>query len=95
MTRYRAEVRVTLREGLLDPQGQTVRSALDALGFEGLEEVRIGKLVQLWLTAGSRQDAEERVRAMCERLLANPVTENFAIRVVEAAETVGERSSRS
>lgn len=77
---------MTLREGLLDPQGETVRSALGALGFDFLEEVRIGKWIQIRLEARSPEDAQAQVRAMCEQLLANPVTENFQIRVLEPAE---------
>lgn len=83
MTTYRVEVQVSLRDGLLDPQGHTVHSALTALGFEALEDVRIGKWVQLRIRATSRSEAERRVREMCERLLANPVTEDFHIRGIE------------
>lgn len=86
MNTYRVEVRVTLREGLLDPQGETVRSALLALGFDSLEDVRIGKLVHIRMDARSPEEAEAQVRAMCEQLLANPVTENFQIHVLEPAE---------
>jgi phosphoribosylformylglycinamidine synthase PurS subunit len=81
---FRAEVRVTPREGLLDPQGDTVRAALEALGFEGLAGVRIGKLIRIELQAPDAAEAERRVREMCDRLLANPVTEDYEVRV-EAA----------
>ena len=93
MTTYRVEVQVRLREGLLDPQGHTARSALEALGFEGLEDVRIGNSIRLTLRAPSREAAESRVREMCERLLANPVTEDFAIQSVEAIEGTAGRPS--
>lgn len=80
--RYKAEVRVTLKRGVLDPQGATVRSALAALGYEGFEDVRVGKLVELWLEAPSEEAARERVREVGERLLANPVLETFTVQVV-------------
>ncbi|MGH7546343.1 MAG: phosphoribosylformylglycinamidine synthase subunit PurS [Gemmatimonadota bacterium] len=83
MTVYRVDVQVNLRDGLLDPQGHTVQSALAALGFDGLEDVRIGKWVRLRVRAESRDEAARRVREMCERLLANPVTEDFEIRAIE------------
>lgn len=86
VTAYRVEVEVSLREGLLDPQGHTVHSALAALGFDGLDDVRIGKWVRLRVRASSRDDAKRRVREMCERLLANPVTEDFQIRAIEPVE---------
>lgn len=80
--RFKAEVRVTLKRGVLDPQGATVRSALSALGYEGFEEVRVGKLVELWLDAPSEEAARERVREVAARLLANPVLETFSVQVV-------------
>lgn len=82
--RYKAEVRVTLKHGVLDPQGATVQSALAALGYEGFEEVRVGKLIELWLEAPSEEAARERVREVGERLLANPVLETFTVQVAPA-----------
>jgi len=84
MPAFRVEIRVMPRASLLDPQGQAVTRALHALGFETVDDVRIGKHMVLRLDAPSREDAALRARAMCDRLLANPVTEDFAVDV-EAA----------
>ena len=65
------------KQGILDPQGQTVERALPALGFEGVSHVRVGRMVELEV-----EDASE-VRAMCERLLANPLIEDYEVLVVE------------
>jgi phosphoribosylformylglycinamidine synthase PurS subunit len=74
-----SRVRVLIRpkEGILDPQGQAVERALPALGFEGVANVHVGRLVEL--------DTEDpaRVREMCERLLANPLIEDYEVLVVE------------
>lgn len=72
------------REGLLDPQGSAVEHALGALEFGGVEAVRIGRTLELTLGGESEPEVRERLRAMCERLLANPVTEDFTIDAVEA-----------
>ena len=78
---YRVHVRVVPRAGLLDPQGQAVEHALTALGFSEAENVRIGKAIELQVNAGSPKEAETRVRQMCEKLLANPVTEDYVLQV--------------
>lgn len=67
---------VTLRPGVLDPQGRAVHHALDGLGFDGVEDVRIGRLVELELADGI---SDEKVAEMCEKLLANTVIENYRI----------------
>jgi phosphoribosylformylglycinamidine synthase len=81
MTVYRVEVRVMPRATLLDPQGQAVERALHALGFADVAHVRMGKHLELDLEAANGAEAEARARAMCDRLLANPVTEDFAVAV--------------
>lgn len=81
MTDFRVEVRVTPRRGILDPQGSAVQGALKSLGFGGVEEVHVGRLIRFSLAADSDADARERVDAMCRQLLANPVTEDFDVRV--------------
>lgn len=78
---YRVHVRVIPRVGLLDPQGQAVEHALGALGFAGVDDVRIGKAIELTVQAASRDEAEARTRRMCDRLLANPVTEDYLVEV--------------
>ena len=65
------------KEGILDPQGQAVERALPALGFDGVEHVRIGRMVELDL------EDTARVHEMCERLLANPLIEDYEVLVVE------------
>ena len=84
MSAFRVEIRVMPRASLLDPQGQAVAHALHALGFAEVGDVRIGKHLVLRVDAPSPDDAAARARAMCDRLLANPVTEDFQFQV-EAA----------
>jgi phosphoribosylformylglycinamidine synthase PurS subunit len=78
---YRVHVRVMPRTGLLDPQGQAVEHALTALGFEEAGSVRVGRAIELDVDAGSRDEAEARARQMCDKLLANPVTEDYLLKV--------------
>ncbi len=80
---YRINVRVMPRAGLLDPQGQAVEHALSALGFAEAGTVRVGRAIQLEVAAPSRADAEARARQMCDKLLANPVTEDYLLEVEE------------
>ncbi len=72
-----ARIFVTPKEGILDPQGTAVQRALHTLGYQEVGEVRIGKYLELRLLDTSRESAEDRVREMCERLLANRVIEDF------------------
>ncbi|HEY7479003.1 MAG TPA: phosphoribosylformylglycinamidine synthase subunit PurS [Gemmatimonadales bacterium] len=81
---YRVHVRVMPRSGLLDPQGQAVEHALSALGFGEAGGVRVGRAIQLEVAAPTRADAEARARQMCDKLLANPVTEDYLLEVEEA-----------
>ena len=82
MSEYQVEVRVVPREGILDPQGKAVAGALKSLGFQSIEHVHVGRLVTLTLSAASAAEAEEAAHAMCRQLLANPVTEDFDVRVL-------------
>jgi phosphoribosylformylglycinamidine synthase len=75
----KARVFVTLKEGVLDPQGLAIQSALGALGFSGLNSVRQGKVFDIELADSA--DAEARLKAMCEKLLANTVIENFRVEI--------------
>lgn len=81
---FRVHVRVMPRAGLLDPQGQAVQSALAALGFAGTGPVRVGRAIELQIAASSKDEAEARARQMCDKLLANPVTEDYLLDVEEA-----------
>jgi len=85
MSRWIARVRVMPRSGLLDPQGTAVEHALTALGFEKVGRVRVGRTFEITVDAPSEQDVRDEVQAMCDRLVANPVTEDYAIDAVEAA----------
>ena len=80
---YRALVRLMPRSGILDPQGQAVESALHVLGFTAATEVHVGKAITLTVRAGSKAEAERQVRAMCDKLLANPVTEDYLVSLEE------------
>jgi phosphoribosylformylglycinamidine synthase PurS subunit len=79
MKSYRVSVHITPRKGILDPQGKAVEGALHTLGFDGVREVHVGRHIVIETEAPSEGDAEQNVRRMCERLLANPVTEDFEI----------------
>jgi phosphoribosylformylglycinamidine synthase len=73
-----ARIVITPKEGVLDPQGKTVQRSLQALGYEGIEEVRMGKFVEIRFDA-SDPPSEIKIREMCDRLLANPVVEEYRI----------------
>lgn len=77
----KAVVHVMLKQGVLDPQGDAVRHALGALGFDDVNDVRQGKRIELDLDDGDRETAEARVREMCEKLLANTVIESYRIEI--------------
>ncbi len=77
----KATVTVMLKNGVLDPQGEAVRRALGSLGFEGVEAVRQGKVIELDLAQPDRASAEAEVRRMCERLLATTVIESYRIEI--------------
>lgn len=85
MTRYRVAVHITPRRGILDPQGKTVADALHSLGFDSVRDVHVGRHVVVELDAPDRSAAEQSTRDMCERLLANPVIEDYEIAAVEGA----------
>lgn len=75
----KARVTVTLKNGVLDPQGKAIGHALDALGFDGVGSVRQGKVFDLELQTTDRAKAEADLKAMCEKLLANTVIENYTV----------------
>jgi phosphoribosylformylglycinamidine synthase len=77
----KARVTVTLKPGVLDPQGAAIARALRSLGFAGVEAARQGKIIELDLAAADRAAAEAEVRAMCEKLLANTVIETYAVEI--------------
>jgi phosphoribosylformylglycinamidine synthase len=75
----KAKVKVTLKNGVLDPQGKAIGGALGHLGFDGVGEVRQGKYFEIDLAETDRAKAAELVKAMCEKLIANTVIENYEI----------------
>lgn len=79
--KYQAQVAITLKPGISDPQGLTIERALPALGYDGVEGVRVGKRVDLTLEAESEEDAHRIVTEMCERLLANTVIEAYEVTI--------------
>ncbi|MBI5182399.1 MAG: phosphoribosylformylglycinamidine synthase subunit PurS [Nitrospirae bacterium] len=77
----KAKVFVTLKKGVLDPQGKTIQKALNTLGFKDIEDVRAGKYFELTLTKKSKKTAELDVKKMCEKLLANTVIEDYNFKI--------------
>jgi phosphoribosylformylglycinamidine synthase PurS subunit len=75
----KARVHVTLKPGVLDPQGKAIAHALGSLGFAGVGDVRQGKYIELEIAEADPKKARDQVKAMCEQLLANTVIENYAI----------------
>ena len=82
---YKAEIHVTLKRTVNDPQGLAIRGGLHSLGYEGVETVRAGKFIEVWLEAESSEEAERQAEEMSDRLLANPVIEDYAIAIADAA----------
>lgn len=79
----RVRVFVTLKKGVLDPQGKAVENSLHSLGFTSVSGVRMGKYLELQVDADGAEDAEGQTRRMCEKLLANPVIEDYRFEVAE------------
>lgn len=77
----KARVHVMLKNGVLDPQGEAVRHALGSLGFDGVEGVRQGKVIELDLAETDKARAEAAVTEMCEKLLANTVIESYSVEI--------------
>ena len=77
----KATVKITLKYGVLDPQGKAIEKSLGQLGFSGVNEVRQGKLIELDIDVHTLEAAEKQVTEMCEKLLANTVIENYDIQL--------------
>jgi len=86
---YQAHIYVTLRPSVLDPAGTAVASGLKQQGYAGVEDVRIGKYIQLTLNSETEELAQQQVHQMCDELLANPVIENYSFELQQLATTVG------
>jgi len=74
---------ITLKNGVVDPQGITIKGALKSLGYEGIANVRLGKYIQMELNSKSREEVEKDIEGMCDKLLANPVIENYRYEISE------------
>lgn len=83
---YKAKITVTLRPSILDPQGKAIHHALGSLGYDSVERVRMGKFAEMWIDADSQETAEKIAREACEKLLANPVMEDFDIALEDVAQ---------
>ena len=80
----KATIYISLKNGVLDPQGKAIENALGQLGFNGVDNVRQGKMIELDLADMNASEARKRLQEMCEKLLANTVIENFDIRLNDA-----------
>lgn len=78
-------VYITLKQGVLDPQGKAIQTSLHSLGYEEIQEARVGKFIEL--KVDDKEDLDARINAMCDQLLANPVIEDFRFDVEEAVQT--------
>ncbi|KJH70508.1 phosphoribosylformylglycinamidine synthase subunit PurS [Aliterella atlantica] len=87
--KYQAKIYVTLRPSVLDPAGTAVQSGLKHMGYETVEQVRIGKYIELMLSSTDETTARQQLERMCEQLLANPVIENYRFNLVEVAIEIG------
>lgn len=77
----RVRIFVSLKKGVLDPQGKAIERSLHTFGYNGVQDVRVGKFLELELEAASRESAEAQIREMCDKLLANPVIEDYRFEI--------------
>ena len=87
--KYRAKIWVTLRPSVLDPAGVAVQSGLQYLGYDNVEQLRIGKYIELLITAKDDKMADQQLNDICDRMLANPVIENYRIEMIEVESQTG------
>ncbi len=78
----KAKIFVTLKSGIHDPQGQAIHQSLTTLGFQNVEDVRMGKLLEVDLKENDQEKAETTIKSMCQKLLANPVIEDFQYKII-------------
>lgn len=79
---YKAQIKVTLRKSILDPQGKTVEHSIQSLGYKDVVDTRIGKYVELKIDSSSEEEAKKITEAVCSKLLANPVMEDYEYTIV-------------
>ncbi len=80
---YKANIFVTLKEGVLDPQGDAVKRSLHVLQYDKVKEVRIGKFIEVWLEGADKNKAISELEEMSDKLLANPIIENYRVELLE------------
>lgn len=78
---FTAEIKITLKKTVADPQGLTIKHALESLGQSGIEEVRMGKFIIVKLEAKDQAQAQAKVEEMCQKLLANPIIEEYSVEI--------------
>ena len=79
----KAEINISLKRTVADPQGLTIKHALESLGYKGLADVRMGKSVVIKLNLKDKKKAEEEINGMCKKLLANPIIEDYRFKIIE------------
>lgn len=77
------EIYITLKKTVSDPQGLTIKHALESLGYQNLEEVRVGKLITIKLNSKDKKKAKQKVDEMCQKLLSNPIIEDYSLKIKE------------
>ncbi len=82
---FQANIKVMLKKGVLDPEGKAVQNSLATMGYDDVKDVRVGKYMTLNIETGIKDEAEKKVKEMCERLLANPVIEDYDYELVEVS----------
>lgn len=92
MTRYQAQIYVTLRPSVLDPAGTAVQAGLAHMGYDNVDQIRIGKYIELTLNAASEAAAREQLDRICDQLLANPVIENYRFDLQEMSTSMNTRT---
>jgi len=80
---FEAKIYITFKEGVVDPQGITIKGALESLGYKGISNVRMGKYIQMKLNTQDKEKAESDLEKMCAKLLANPVIEDYRYEIEE------------
>lgn len=79
----KANIYVTLKQGVLDPQGEAVKNSLHVLNYPYVQEVRIGKFIEVWLKSEDKEAAQKELAEMSDKLLANPIIEDYRVEVLE------------
>ncbi|WP_225743071.1 phosphoribosylformylglycinamidine synthase subunit PurS [Marinilactibacillus sp. Marseille-P9653] len=85
---YNVKVYVTYKESILDPQGEAVRGAVHRMGFDEIDDIRIGKYFEIKVSSQEERDIEETIETICDKLLANVVMETYRYEIEEVKETV-------